>query len=185
MDHTGNPMTHSAASVSQTSGTSQVDSGAIPAGLSTSSTQAPDSRDDFDLSGPAEPYSFPSAFQNADLSRPSPYEILARDDLNFKQQAVQYQRNQQKTVLTLTLFLISFLYLTAIVFSAVLVHLSYLDHSFDWHSWLLGSALLVPPTILGVALIRAVYPKHHDKDSDLDSVPATKTIVDFIKALKE
>lgn len=121
-----------------------------------------------------------------DYSGPDPLPSEERDTVSLEVEGWVHRKSQQLNVFSITATLAILLYLAAAVFAGTALYMALNKYSVDWHTWLIALAFLLPPTILTVALVRAVYPKHSDKNEEgLQSLPAVKAATELLKSIKE
>lgn len=73
----------------------------------------------------------------------------------------------------------------AALFTGILIYLIAGDrgHEIHWHASILAAAFVVPPTIIMVALLRAVYSSKLEKESD--PAPALAFIKEVLSSIAE
>lgn len=121
-----------------------------------------------------------------DFSAPDPLPKEERATVSLATEAWAHSKSQQLTAFAITATLAVLLYLAATLFAGTALYMALNEYSVDWHTWLIALAFLLPPTILTVALVRAVYPKPSDKNEEgLQSIPAVKAMTELFKAVKE
>ncbi|MCR4143497.1 hypothetical protein [Alcaligenes faecalis] len=131
----------------------------------------------------ADPLGSGSGF---DFSAPDPLPKEERASVSLATEAWVHSKSQQLTVFSITATLVVLLYLAATLFAGTALYMALSKYSVDWHTWLIALAFLLPPTILTVALVRAVYPKPSDKNEEgLQSIPAVKAATELLKSIKE
>jgi len=111
-----------------------------------------------------------------------------REDVSLATEAWNFQRSQQGSVFSIVSAMAVLLYMTAATFGVAAFYQTARGTSIDWHTWLIPVSFLLPPTILSVALIRAVYPKpsvKKESDSSLETIPAARLIKECAQLLKE
>lgn len=111
-----------------------------------------------------------------------------RQSVNLATEAWHFQRSQQGSVFSIVAAIAVLLYMVAGIFGAAVLYKSANGTALDWHTWLISVSFLLPPTILCVALVRAVYPKDRgNKESDdaLKSVPAADFLRELARTVRE
>nr|WP_313657454.1 hypothetical protein [Achromobacter ruhlandii] len=108
--------------------------------------------------------------------------------ISLATQESAHRINQQQTIFSSLLSLIVLLYLIGAVFSGVALYLAAQGvNKVDWHTWLLGLAFIVPPTVLSIVLVRASYYSNstQDKGDASDNLPALSLVKEIAKACTE
>lgn len=102
----------------------------------------------------------------------------------FAIESMQFQQGQQASAFSIAAAIAVLLYMTAGIFGGAVLYQS-TDKQMDWHTWLIAVSFLLPPTIITVALIRAVYPKQQEKESAVKSLPAADFFRELFRTMKE
>ncbi|MBJ9675224.1 hypothetical protein [Burkholderia gladioli] len=122
---------------------------------------------------------------NQDLSQdPAPAVAPAAD--NIALQEMVHRTGIQKLIVKCAMGLVATLYLAGIVFACFILRVYYLNPKLiiDWHTSALAGAFVVPPTLIAIALVRAVYKDGGDKKEE-ESLPALNLIKEIALAVKE
>ncbi|ARV18672.1 hypothetical protein AEP_01728 [Curvibacter sp. AEP1-3] len=108
-------------------------------------------------------------------------------DLGLEEQKHRFSTEQ--TLFSSAIGFAVLLYMTAIVMGAVLVFSLQKDPKIHWHVSLLIASFIVPPTVIMVSLIRAVYKKPEkasSKDETQESaLPTLDLVKDFAKEVSK
>lgn len=105
-------------------------------------------------------------------------------DLGLAEQ--KHRFSTERTLFSSALGFAVLLYMTAIVMGGILVVNLQTHPEIHWHASLLIASFIVPPTVIVVSLIRAVYKKHEKpsaKDDEFEdsALPAFDLMKDFAK----
>ncbi|WP_287880720.1 hypothetical protein [Aquitalea sp.] len=105
-----------------------------------------------------------------------------QDTIAFQESADRraMQRSLFNSAISLSVLMFSF----AAVLAAVIVSKATDANKFDWHLPLLAAAFVVPPTLILIAIIRAIYPSLAKSD-DKDNLPALNLVKEIAVAIKE
>jgi hypothetical protein len=139
----------------------------------------------------AKKLGIPPAEATQDQPVNDPGTDLSQDSENNKQQSVQdtiaYQESADRRSMQLTLFNSAImLSILMFVFAGILAIAIVTKDSnkLDWHLPLLAAAFVVPPTLILIAIIRAIYPSSAKSD-DKDNLPALNLVKEIAVAIKE
>lgn len=118
---------------------------------------------------------------------------LSQDSEDNKKQSVQDtiafqesadRRSMQRSLFNSAISLSVLMFSFAAVLVSVIVYKATDTSKFDWHLPLLAAAFVVPPTLILIAIIRAIYPSS-GKSDDKDNLPALNLIKEIAVAVKE
>lgn len=111
----------------------------------------------------------------------------AQERITLAAEESAHRINQQRTIFSSLLSLIVLLYMIGAVFSGIALYLAAQDgNKVDWHTWLLGLAFIIPPTVLSIVLVRAsYYSATQDKGDASDNLPALSLVKEIAKACTE
>ncbi|PRH14295.1 hypothetical protein [Burkholderia multivorans] len=118
---------------------------------------------------------------------------LSQDDVpspqadNIALEESNHRRRLQNHLFYWGMGFVGVLFLAAIVFAGAIVcryWRSSGDGAVDWHVSAIVGAFVIPPTVVLIALIRAIYEKSENKEAG-DSLPALNLIKDILIAVKE
>lgn len=110
--------------------------------------------------------------------------------VNLTTEAWHFKRSQQGSVFSIVIAIAVLLYMIAGIFGGIVLYQA-ASQPQNWHVWLVSVSFLLPPTILCVALVRAVYPKpthqqqNKDSDDSFSSVPAANFIRELLRTVRE
>lgn len=108
---------------------------------------------------------------------------VGRQSAALAMQEFEHRTSQQRSVYMSALGFILLLYVVAIVFASIgLFHMTGREAA-DWHAAILGSTYVIPPTLLLIALIRAIYPRQDNGGAN--DMPSVDLIKESIAAGKE
>ena len=96
----------------------------------------------------------------------------------------------QKTVLNAALALSTVMFMTAILMALCMLYLIAENPQIHWHSSILVAALTIPPTVVMVAVLRAVFrdaqkDKEKPEKEEATPWPAQEVTKELIKAVRE
>ena len=96
-----------------------------------------------------------------------------------------HRLNLQRTVASSALAFAALFFMAAIVFGGVLAYKLAGDDGakIHWHASILVAAFVVPPTVILIALLRAVYDAGAPKDTDGDAAPALAFIKEVLSSV--
>ena len=110
-------------------------------------------------------------------------EHIRHESAGLALQEFDHRAAQQRSVFSSALGLIAVLYVVAIVFATVgLFHMTG-RLAADWHAAILGSTYVIPPTLLLMALIRAIYARQ--ESGDRSDVPAAELAKEALGACRD
>lgn len=124
-------------------------------------------------------------FAGSDLSQDNLPPPTPADNIALQESI--HRTRLQWSVFTIAMIVVALLFAAAIGFGSLVVLRYYraTDHSpIDWHVSALAGAFVIPPTVILIALIRAIYYKSEDK-TPTESLPALNLIKDILVAVKE
>lgn len=139
----------------------------------------------------AKKLGIPPAETTQDQPAHDPGTDLSQDSENNKQQSVQdtiaYQestdrRSMQWSLFNSAIMLSVLMFIFAGVLAVAIVSKD--PNKLDWHLPLLAAAFVVPPTLILIAIIRAIYPSSAKSD-DKDNLPALNLVKEIAVAIKE
>ena len=123
----------------------------------------------------------------ADLSEDSlPPEERVVANLGLEESA--HRIGAQKTAINAAITMSVLLLMAAIVMAGCMLWLIAKDSSIHWHSSVLVAALTIPPPVIMVAVLRAVFQtaqKDKEEKSEATPWPAQEVVKELIKALKD
>lgn len=107
---------------------------------------------------------------------------VATANLGLEEHA--HRINLQRTLANSALAFVALLFMCAAGFTGVLIYLIAGDSGGEihWHASILAAAFVVPPTIIMVALLRAVYSK---SEKESDPAPALAFIKEVLSSIAE
>jgi len=74
--------------------------------------------------------------------------------------AAQQRVAREQSMFATATCMCSLLFIAAVLFAAfALYHAVFSSERIDWHAWIFIAAMVVPPTVIMVALLRAIYPR--------------------------
>ncbi len=140
----------------------------------------------------------------AGLDRTDPNKDLSADKSQLNSKVEQpdswalrstvHRENLQQNVFSCAVSLVAFLYISAIVFVGCVLYLSATTpKDINWHFSLLAGALIIPPTVILLVLIRSIYVNASQKNEEKDKVkdvtigdlPALSMIKELIALSKD
>ncbi|MFM0569129.1 hypothetical protein PQQ88_12450 [Paraburkholderia caledonica] len=115
---------------------------------------------------------------------------LSQDDVpapaadNIALQESAHRTNLQRHAFLSATGAAMLLYIAAMTFGGLLIYRYCVKGmDIDWHISALAGAFVVPPTVVIIALIRAIY--HKEEKASGDSLPALNLLKDIAVAVKE
>lgn len=109
-------------------------------------------------------------------------EQSVQDTIAFQESADRRTRQRHLFISTIVISVLLFIF--AAFLAGVIVCKATDANKFDWHLPLLAAAFVVPPTLILMAIIRAIYPSSAKAD-DKDNLPALNLVKEIAVAIKE
>lgn len=98
-------------------------------------------------------------------------------------QELNHRLALQQSAFSIAVALAFILFIAAIVFAGAVLY-TFGDRDAHWHSSLLAGAFVIPPTVIVLALLRAVYSSKSDAKSDDSVVPVVNFLKEVVAAFK-
>ncbi len=119
---------------------------------------------------------------NDDLSQDPPAtDTSVMDTLAF-QESID-RRSMQRSLFSSAITIALLLFTSAIVLAGMVIAF---HDKVDWHLAVLAGVFIIPPTLIMIAIIKAIYPNSSPKDSTAnESLPALNLIKEIVIAFKE
>lgn len=113
-----------------------------------------------------------------------PPKVLSEDSLGLTEQ--RHRHGLQQSIFSCAITVAVVLYISAIVFAGfVLLKSAPGQLGADWHSSLLAGAFIVPPTVMMIVLIRAVYASANSKEASADDLPSISLVKEILAIVKD